>query len=77
MVVGVSLAVALRSDCSSMASATASAVAKRVASARHRIFGTISGGGVRSGRKALRKPLAGPSIDSWYPYTMKELAPPA
>ena len=40
--------------------------AQKVAQAASRIFGTHIGNGLQSGRKELRKNLAGPKIMSWY-----------
>ncbi len=48
----------------------------RVAAARLKLFGQVEGGGQRSGRKISRRALKGETLDSWYPYTMKELKAP-
>jgi hypothetical protein len=58
------------------ASAIQQAAAPQVAAARLRLFGQVEATGVRSGRKVLRRALKGPTLDSWYPYTMKELKAP-
>ncbi len=53
-----------------------SVVEQRVAAARFLLFGHVDGGGKRSGRKVVRRAVKGETLDSWYPYTMKELSPP-
>lgn len=40
--------------------------AQKVAAAASRIFGTHIGNGLQSGRKILRKNLAGPAVMAWY-----------
>lgn len=40
--------------------------AQKVAAAAARIFGTHIGNGLQSGRKELRRNLAGPKLTSWY-----------
>lgn len=39
---------------------------QKVAEAAARIFGTHVGNGLQSGRKELRRNLAGPTLTSWY-----------
>lgn len=40
--------------------------AQKVAAAAARIFGNHIGNGLQSGRKELRRNLAGPMVNSWY-----------
>ena len=44
--------------------------------ARAKLFGQVEPGGLKAGRKVARQALKGPALDSWYPYTMKELKAP-
>lgn len=54
----------------------ADVVGPRVIAARAKLFGQVEPGGLKAGRKVARQALKGPALDSWYPYTMKELKAP-
>jgi hypothetical protein len=46
-----------------------------IAEAQFRVWGTVRGNNLRSGRKRLRQALQGPSSKAWYGYRVQELLP--
>lgn len=61
------LAAALPPAARRYSTSSAAATDESLDEIRARIFGTAIGDGQPSGRKLLRKRLAGPAVASWYP----------